>query len=650
MKHRAYSVLEIKAVDEDKREITGVATTPSTDRTGDIVEPLGVKFKNPMPLLWQHRTDQPVGKVWFDKPTKNGIKFTARLPKIQDPGPLKDRVDTAWGEVKADLVSAVSIGFKEIEYSRIEGGGIRYIETEVLELSLVTIPANADATIQTIKSIDADLLAASGQQQEADDIRAGVTVRKKSSIVVKVEETKMKKSIADTIASFVATREVKHARMVEIMDKSAEDGETLDGDAKAEYDGLKDELKEIDEHIVRLKDMEAAAVKTAVAPNGGDGDKASQARAGVRVESVRANLPKGIPFVRFAIALAKANGNRMEAFEIAKANKTWKDQTPEVETVLKAAVAAGTTTDASWAAPLVEYQNMSSEFIEFLRPRTIIGQMQGLRRVPFNIKVPRQTAAASVNWVGQAKPKPVSSGAFDSITLDFFKIAGIVALTEELVRFSNPSAEALVREDLAAGIIQFMDSEFIDPDKALSAGVSPASITNGVTPVAATGATYAHFKADVKAVMAKFRAANISPEGMVIIMTQGMALSLSLMETSLGQQQFPGLNMQGGTLLGFPVITSENIPATEDSPDEGYPLIFVKASEIMLADDGQVMIDVSREASLQMDSAPTDPVAAATVLVSLWQHNMVGIRAERMVNWAKRRPAAVQMISAANYV
>lgn len=162
---RAYSFLTVKSVDDDERVIEGVATTPSPDRMGDIVEPLGVKFKNPLPLLHQHRSDQPVGTVRFAKPTKDGINFRAQLPRIEEPGPLKDRVDTAWGEVKAGLVRAVSIGFRDLEFSRMEDGGRRFIETEVLELSLVTIPANSDATIQVVKSIDAPLLAATGHEQ-----------------------------------------------------------------------------------------------------------------------------------------------------------------------------------------------------------------------------------------------------------------------------------------------------------------------------------------------------------------------------------------------------------------------------------------------------------------------------------------------------
>lgn len=153
-KQIAYSLLEVKGLDDDRREITGIATTPEPDRVGDIVEPLGVKFQNPLPLLWQHRHDSPVGTVKFEKPTKNGIAFTAKIANISEAGPLKDLVDMAWQAVKAQLVRGVSIGFRPLEYSYLDSGGIKFAETEVYELSLVTIPANASATIQTVKALD----------------------------------------------------------------------------------------------------------------------------------------------------------------------------------------------------------------------------------------------------------------------------------------------------------------------------------------------------------------------------------------------------------------------------------------------------------------------------------------------------------------
>jgi HK97 family phage prohead protease len=152
--NRAYSVLDIKSVDGEQRVIKGLATSPVPDRAGDVVEPLGVKFQNPLPLLWQHQHDKPIGSVVFDKPTKAGITFTATLPKIEEPGPLKDLVDMAWQAIKERLVRGVSIGFRSLKHAYIEHGGIHFQESEVYELSAVTIPMHQLATIQTIKAMD----------------------------------------------------------------------------------------------------------------------------------------------------------------------------------------------------------------------------------------------------------------------------------------------------------------------------------------------------------------------------------------------------------------------------------------------------------------------------------------------------------------
>ena len=154
--NRAYSVLTVKSLSDDDRVIRGIATTPQPDREGDIVDPLGVTCAAVMPLLWQHQHDKPVGTVSFDKATAAGIAFEARLPHIAEPGPLKYRVDEAWQSVKAGLVTAVSIGFRPLKdgVEMLKEGGLKFLKTEVFELSLVTIPANANAVITAIKSID----------------------------------------------------------------------------------------------------------------------------------------------------------------------------------------------------------------------------------------------------------------------------------------------------------------------------------------------------------------------------------------------------------------------------------------------------------------------------------------------------------------
>ena len=121
MLNRAYSLLEIKSMDEDKRTIEGIATTPTADRMGDVVEPKGAEFKLPVPLLWQHKSNEPIGHVTWARITDKGIQIRATLAKVDEPGRLKDRLDEAWQSIKSGLVGGLSIGFQAIESAKIEG-------------------------------------------------------------------------------------------------------------------------------------------------------------------------------------------------------------------------------------------------------------------------------------------------------------------------------------------------------------------------------------------------------------------------------------------------------------------------------------------------------------------------------------------------
>lgn len=191
----AFSLLKVENVDDERRVITGVASTPTVDRMGDIVEPMGAQFKTPMPLLLYHNHTLPVGQVDFAKPNKKGIPFKASLPNVIEAGTVQDRVNEAWHSVKYGLLACVSIGFRAFEdgYERIQTG-YKFNVWEWLELTLCAVPANPDAVINgfkamdghairealrardenlsLIKSIDTQLLAASGHK------RSGVSLIK----------------------------------------------------------------------------------------------------------------------------------------------------------------------------------------------------------------------------------------------------------------------------------------------------------------------------------------------------------------------------------------------------------------------------------------------------------------------------------------
>ena len=154
MENRAYSFFEVKAIDSERRRFTGIATTPTMDLVGDTINPLGVQFKNPLVLLHQHKHDKPIGRVVFKKPTRNGVEFEAEIPVVEEDSSFKDRVDTAWAEIKHGVVRAVSVGFRALKWSHRDDGGVDFDEVEVFELSTVSVPANAQAIITSIKGMD----------------------------------------------------------------------------------------------------------------------------------------------------------------------------------------------------------------------------------------------------------------------------------------------------------------------------------------------------------------------------------------------------------------------------------------------------------------------------------------------------------------
>jgi len=228
------------------------------------------------------------------------------------------------------------------------------------------------------------------------------------------------------------------------------------------------------------------------------------------------------------------------------------------------------------------------------------------------------------------------------VTLGFAKVANIAVYSQELARFSNPSAESLIRDGLAAALIARMDIDFVDPAKAIDVGVSPASITNGIAAIVSSGTDAAAVRYDIGQLFAAFITANITPSSGVFIMSEMTALALSLMVNALGQPEFPAITMKGGTLMGLPVITSQYV--VSGSPAD-YMVILVNAQDIFLSDDGQVSVEASGEASLAMDDDPQgSPATSGGTLVSLWQTNQIGLRAERFINWVRRRDAAVAWI------
>lgn len=468
-------------------------------------------------------------------------------------------------------------------------------------------------------------------------------------------------TIAEQLAALRATREAKQKRLSEVGQKAIDESRSMDSGEGEEFDTLEGEIKTLDADIARYSRLETMQAANAKAVEGSPtaGQPIGTKSAGINTVQARntEKLEPGIEFARFAMCKLAAKGNDEKAFRLAEKHYPQNERVvrtlkaisdgANLGNIMKATVEAGTTLDATWAAPLVDYQNFAGDFVEYLRPRTIIGQfgvgsVPSLNRIPFNVRIAGQTTGGTAGWVGEGAPKPLTAFDFNATELRWAKVAAIAVLTNELIRFSDPSAERLVRDGLASAVIERIDIDFVDPTKAASTNVSPASITNGLTPITSSGTDADAVRTDIRALWAPFITARNAPRNAVYIMDSTTALALSLMQNPLGQSEFPGLTLNGGTFMGVPVIVSDYM--TVDS--QGGSVVLVNASDIWLADDGQVTIDASQEASLQMLDNPTNNSASgtATSMVSMFQTNSTAFRAERYINWARRRASGVSYL------
>lgn len=639
---RAYALLDIRSTDDDKRVIEGIATTADVDSYNTILEPEGAVFRLPMPVLYQHNSRQPIGHVTEAKVTKSGIRVRIQVASAG----IAEFIDEAWALIKNGLVRGLSVGFDPIEEVFDKSfGGYRFPKWKWLELSTVTIPANESATMSSVRSADEAILAALGNRERTTAVR--INSNPPASGLTK---GKAMKTVKEHIAALDAKRTANDERMDAIMQKCSDESRSRDAAEQEEYDTLQAENDQLEKDIEAFRKREKSLAQRAAAieikPNVEPEKQAQDIRAGREAIQVRRNEPKGIAMARAAIAMYQAGGSRFVAEEFAR--KRWPDS-PEVASIinynLRAGVEAGDTTTSGWASQLISGQvNAQGEFLEMLRAATILGRIPGLRQVPFNVAVPIQSGAGTYQWVGEAGGKPVSSLTFTSATLRWAKAAGIIVITEELAKFSTPSAEVIIRDEMIQGLTRFFDTQFVGSGAEVS-NVSPAGILNGISATSTTGTTAATFRTDMNNMLNNFTANNQDPTKVVLIMSATQAIALSLMVTDLGVPLFPNISTSGGTILGLPVIVSEAV---------GTKIIALIPNQILIAEEGGIMLDVSREASVEMETTPAvgeqSPLTTVSNIKSFWQNNLVGFRVERFITWKVARSSAVEYITGNAYV
>jgi HK97 family phage major capsid protein len=430
--------------------------------------------------------------------------------------------------------------------------------------------------------------------------------------------------ISDQIAELQKKRGDKVKAMEELNERIQKESRVFTSEESAAFDECADEVKKFDTQVDKLNELEKIIMR-----------QATPVVVEHRITGGNRALPPGIGMVRMVRAKCMSGGNVVQAREIARS--MWRD-TPEIEQALhaemlglhfRAAVAPATMADPAWAGVLATQQVLANEFIELVKPLEIVSRLN-LRRVPFNVKIPREvTPIGTAQWVGEGKPKPFGKGAYDLITIALTKLALITGQSDELARSSDPSSELLLRDGLVNAIARTKNSEFISATAAV-AGVRPGGILAGLPAgqsITSTGVTIAQIQADLTHMIALLNGGE-GADRPAWIMNPVTKTWLGSLQNAMGGLQYP--TVAGGTLMGYPIIDSTLQPSTS--------IILLDQARVLLAEDPGIAIDMSREASIQLDSAPVDP---ALTLVSAFQNNLIFLRAEQYTYWTRANDTAV---------
>ncbi|MPW04851.1 hypothetical protein GCT19_04165 [Paraburkholderia sp. CNPSo 3155] len=308
-------------------------------------------------------------------------------------------------------------------------------------------------------------------------------------------------------------------------------------------------------------------------------------------------------FIQVARAVALSRGNLIEARSMLAAQHGL--HSPQAEAVQRAI----TTTDSLDNPDNVALQGVAADFVSLIHRRSIIAKIReatagGFHRVLPYAAMLKQTEGTAAAWVGEALVIPVTDAAFQIERMSPMKVAGMVIVTEEFAKVISDASDAILNRDLARAVADKITETFCST--AAPSDTSPGGIFYHGTEITSTG----DLLSDATQLIADFEG---DIESAVFVCSPLMAAVFN----TLGIDQ---VGAQGGYICGIPAVTTTGM-------DDGM-LGLIDPSRVKLIDSG-VGIDASKQAAVSVANAQ-GPVQ----LVSLWQQNLVSMRAVAFVNWA----------------
>jgi HK97 family phage prohead protease/HK97 family phage major capsid protein len=649
-------------------EVSGlefVLSDETPDRMDDVIMSDGwelANFKRNPIALFNHKSDFPIGK-WRnlrveDKQLRGHLELA--------PTGTSDRIDEIRKLIDAGILRAVSVGFKPVETKDREGTkwGSVYVKSELVETSLVSVPANPNALAiaKSLKISPAtiDLVFAEQGNRSTGTKRRGFTGEHASRSRIRRGSAMsgLAQRITDLETAIVAKRD-----QLEIQLGKQDDSNVSDADLETTTK-LNAEIIQLEKTRAMLVDSEKLLKKNLLDENGGGSRSRSLSttvltpeRERIVAPAVIVNRKKDFDMLDYMVraatvaCVAKMTGKSVDETR----QRVYGDEEGThalTDIVTRAPSAPAMTTVTGWAAELVH--TLWADMMPILMPKAILTRLapKGLT-LSFGangkIVIPTRSRTPSLagSFVGEGMAIPVRQGAFTSQTLTPKKMAVISTWTREMGDHSIPAIEGLIREAIQVDTSVAIDSVLIDANPATT--IRPAGLLNGVaaTPATAGGG----IGAIIGDMIALIGALSINTYGNirnpVWLMNQADILRVSLAQAA-NTGIFPFKDeIAEGTLNNIPLIDSATVPSKT--------MVLVDAADFVVVGGEAPRMEMSDQATLHMeDTTPLDLVSGSPGTVaspqrSLFQTDSLALRMIMPLNWVQRRAGTVAWTQAVTW-
>jgi HK97 family phage major capsid protein/HK97 family phage prohead protease len=643
-----------------------ILSDETVDRYGDVVSADGwdpASLKRHIPALYQHDSGFIVGK-WINLRVERGELLGRYMPAKKG---TSARIDEVISLAEQKLLPGVSVGFinrdSEPLNSPREKSGRRFKRQELVEASFVGVPANPNA-VQIARSMkiseetirmcfgEPATTGTRGQTGEPASIqqRGSGTTGMSNLMSARIE------AVQTRLNGLKDQLQAHESACGDVMTET--EINTLD-DLNNRIETERRQLESL-QRTERNMAMQAAETLPQVSAgvygrNGGGGNGASTTARSFALPAVQ--VAPGERFLRSLIAMTLSRGSVQEGFKPPEQiyAERWGDDGKIDEHsrivlnhVVRAASIPADTTTSGWASQLV--QTDVRGFLELLQPQSVYPGLSGRgQRLNFGtagqITIPTWATTPTIagSFVGEGAPIPVRQGALTSVSLGPKKMAVITVFTREIMTYSNPTIESLVRRKIQDDTSRAVDNVLLDATAATT--IRPAGLRAGVAPITATaGGGFDALVGDLKALLG---ALTVSSNGNVRsptwIMNPVQALSMRYLQNDSGDFPFAA-EIQAGRFAGYPVIESSTVTAGM--------VILVDAADFVSVEGDSPMYTVSQEATLHMEDTTPLPINAGTPAVpvrSLYQTDSLALRMIMPLNWAMLRTGMVAWTEAVTW-